>query len=119
MRTTKAQISHSAFVIRCLDSIIPLVSISKISSLQLVSVAEQAGLSLTWLKTLKTGFLVVWLILVIFLETSVGNDESHLLCVKLPLSYHNTSCAMCTGRVQVNNKSRTYPYNGGPRSIFT
>ena len=37
----------SAFVFRCLDSIIPLVSISKISSLQLVSVAEQAGLSLT------------------------------------------------------------------------
>ena len=27
----------------------------------LVSVSEQAGLSLTWLKTLKTGFLVIWL----------------------------------------------------------
>ena len=39
-------------------SIIPLVSISKISRLQLVSVAEQAGLSLPWSQTLKTGFVV-------------------------------------------------------------
>ena len=34
----------SAFIVRCLDSIIPLVSISKISSLNLSSVAAQAGL---------------------------------------------------------------------------
>ena len=40
----------SAFDIRCLDSIIPLVS-----------VAEQASLSLTWSEILKTGFLVTWL----------------------------------------------------------
>ena len=48
MRTTKAQISLriSAFVVPCLDSIIPLVSISAISRLQLVLVAAQAGLSL-------------------------------------------------------------------------
>ena len=45
----------SAFVICCLDSIIPLVSISEISRLLLVSVAEQAGLSLTWSQTLRTG----------------------------------------------------------------
>ena len=38
----------SAFVVRCLDSIIPLVSISKISSHYLASVAAQAGLCLTW-----------------------------------------------------------------------
>ena len=38
----------SAFVVRCLDSIISLDSISEISSLYLASVAEQAGLSLTW-----------------------------------------------------------------------
>ena len=37
----------STFVVRCLDRIIPLVSISKISRLLLVSVTEQAGLSLT------------------------------------------------------------------------
>ena len=43
MRTTKAQI-------RCLDSTSPLVVIFEISRLQLASVAEQAGLNLTWLK---------------------------------------------------------------------
>ena len=48
----------SAFVVRCLDSIIPLVSISEISSLYLASVAAQAGLSLTWSQTPSTGFLV-------------------------------------------------------------
>ena len=36
----------SAFVVSCLDSIIPLVSISEIASLKIVSVAEQAGLRL-------------------------------------------------------------------------
>ena len=48
----------SAFVIRCLDSIIPLVSISEISSLYLASVAAQAGLNFTWSQTPKTGFLM-------------------------------------------------------------
>ena len=38
----------SAFVVRCLDSIISLVSILEISSLKLASVAAQAGLSLPW-----------------------------------------------------------------------
>ena len=38
----------SAFVVRCLDSIIPLVSISEILRLYLASVAAQSGLSLTW-----------------------------------------------------------------------
>ena len=35
----------SAFFVRCLISIIPLVSISEISSLYIASVAPQAGLS--------------------------------------------------------------------------
>ena len=52
----------SAFVIRCLDSIISLVSISEISSLYLASVATQAGLCLTWSQTSKTDFLVTRLI---------------------------------------------------------
>ena len=39
-----------------------IVSISEISSLYLASVAAQAGLSLTWSETPKTGFLVAWLI---------------------------------------------------------
>ena len=41
----------SAFVVRCLDSVMSLVSVTKISSLMLASVAEQASLSLTWSKT--------------------------------------------------------------------
>ena len=46
----------SAFVVRCLDSIIPLVSTSEISSLYLASVAEQAGLSLPRSKTPEDRF---------------------------------------------------------------
>ena len=52
----------SAFVLRCPDSIIPLVSIPTILSLYLASVAAQAGLSLPWSQTLKTGFLMTRLI---------------------------------------------------------
>ena len=52
----------SAFVVRCLESIIHLVSKSEISSLYLASVAAQAGLSLLWSQTPKTGFLVMLLI---------------------------------------------------------
>ena len=48
----------SAFVVRCLDSIKPLVSVTKISSLRLASVAEQTSLSLTGRKLPKTRFLV-------------------------------------------------------------
>ena len=53
----------SAFVVRCLDSIISLVSISEISSLYLSSIAEQAGLSLTWSQTPEDTF---------------SHDEAHL-----------------------------------------
>ena len=48
----------SPFVVHCLDGILPLVSISEISSLYLASVAAQAGLCLTWSQTPKAGFLV-------------------------------------------------------------
>ena len=57
---TSAQ-SISAFVVHCLDSI-SLVSICKISSLYLVSITEQAGLSLTSSQTPKTGFLMTGLL---------------------------------------------------------
>ena len=46
----------STFVVRCLNSIISLVSISKISRLELASVAAQAGLSLTWSKKPEARF---------------------------------------------------------------
>ena len=48
----------STFVVRRLDSIIPRPALAEISRLYLVSEAEQTGLSLTWSKTPKTGFLV-------------------------------------------------------------
>ena len=51
------------FVVHCLDSVIPLVSISEISSLYLASVAAQAGLSQPWWQAPKTGFLITRLIL--------------------------------------------------------
>ena len=66
MQPTKAQISlyiravwSATVFIRFLDSIIPVVSTSKISSLYLASMAAQAGLSLTRSQTLNTGFLVM------------------------------------------------------------
>ena len=56
----------SAFVVRCLDSLISLDSIAEISRLRLVSVAEQASLSLTWSETSEDMF---------------SHDEAHLILV--------------------------------------
>ena len=53
----------SAFVVRCLERVVSLVSVNKISSLMLVSVAEQAGLSLSWSETPEDTF---------------SHDEAHL-----------------------------------------
>ena len=47
---------------RCLDSIIYIAFTFTIPWLYLASVAEQAGLSLTWSKIPKTGFLMTRLI---------------------------------------------------------
>ena len=46
----------SAYVVRWLDSIIPVLAKSKIAILRLVSLAEQTGLCLIWSQTPKTGF---------------------------------------------------------------
>ena len=46
----------STFVVRCLDSIISLGSIAKISRLQVDSVAAQTGLCLAWLETSEDTF---------------------------------------------------------------
>ena len=51
----------SAFVICCLDSKMPLVSVYEISSLWLASVTE-FGFSQTWSEIPQTGFLVTWLL---------------------------------------------------------
>ena len=49
----------STFFVCCLDSIIPLVSISEISRVYLASVTAQTGLSLPWSQTPKISFLVM------------------------------------------------------------
>ena len=46
----------STFVVRCLDSVMSLVSVTKISSLMLASVPEQASLSVTWSETPENTF---------------------------------------------------------------
>ena len=46
----------SAFFVRCLDGVMSLVSVTKISSLILASVAEQASLPLTWSETPEDTF---------------------------------------------------------------
>ena len=81
----------SAFVVRCLDSIIHLLAIAEISRPQLVSVAVQAGLCLTWSQLSKTGFLVTWLILNLqILLPSEGlklfSFTSHLVRTKIPIN---------------------------------
>ena len=52
----------STFVVRCLGSIKPVFSISKILSLYLASVAARAGVRLAWSQTPKTCFLFTRLI---------------------------------------------------------
>ena len=46
----------SAFIVRCLDSVMSLVSVTKISNLILASVIEQASLSLIWSETPEDTF---------------------------------------------------------------
>ena len=48
--------SDQRLCFRCLDSVMSLVSVTKISSLMLASVAEQASLSLTWSETPEDTF---------------------------------------------------------------
>ena len=75
----------SAFVIRCLDSVMSLVSVTKISSLMLASVAEQASLSLTWSETPEDTFshdkahITVWsesALFAIWIHYSLVNQNS-------------------------------------------
>ena len=61
----------SAFVVRCLDSIISLDSIAEISRLCLASVAMQAGLCLVWSKTPEDNFCRVVLK---YINDSTGNN---------------------------------------------
>ena len=54
--------SDQCLFFRCMHSVIPLLAIAEFSRPKLVSSAEQASLGLNWSQTLKTGFLVTWLI---------------------------------------------------------
>ena len=58
LRTTKAQTSLciKAFVIRLLEGIVSKLATSEVSIFQLVSAAEETGLSLASSDTSKTGF---------------------------------------------------------------
>ena len=56
LQTTKAQSSLNIFVIHLLESIISKLASSQISIFQLVSVAEETGLSVALSETPKTGF---------------------------------------------------------------
>ena len=46
----------STFVVRCLDSMICILAVSKVGVFLLASVAEQAGLNLTWSKISEDTF---------------------------------------------------------------
>ena len=60
LQSNPASDQHLCF--RFIDSTIPLLSSLEISSLLLSSVDVKAGLRRTWSDTLKTGFLMTWLI---------------------------------------------------------
>ena len=47
----------SIFVVRCLDSMICTLALSKVARFQLVPVGEQVGLNLTWSKIPEDTFL--------------------------------------------------------------
>ena len=64
----------SAFVVRCLDSVMSLVSVTKISSLMLASVAAQTSLCLTWSETPEDTF---------------SHDEAH---IHILLAATNITC---------------------------
>ena len=71
------QPAHPRSLIVPLYSIIPLVSISEISSLCLASVAAQTCLSLPWLQTPNTGFLVTRLIFLTSLSIKQLQERSY------------------------------------------
>ena len=72
-----------AFVARCLDSVMSVVSVTKISNLLLASVAAQAGLCLAWSETPEDTF---------------SHDDAHIYeikNIKLPYSISRCSMGVC------------------------
>ena len=85
----------STFIVRCLDSILPLVPISKISRLKLASVAAQAGLNLTWSK---------------FPEDRFSLDVAHL-----KMETEEEDAAFCFMHIMHCDFERTVTYQTVPR----
>ena len=65
--------SDQRLFVRCLDSVMSLVSVTKISNFMLASVAEQAGLSLTWSETPESTF---------------SHDEAQLMKMNRTVTYN-------------------------------
>ena len=74
----------STFVFSSLESMIAILATCKISRFWLVSVAEQASLSLTWSQTSKKGFLTMMAIWV--------SNSDYLFDVDLTLISENVVC---------------------------
>ena len=123
----------SAFVVHCLDRIIPLLAIAEISRPQLVSSAEQVSFSLTWSQIPKTGCLVTWLILKNYNKHKSYKNQAHAtrnlyrstvqsfvlvyghVCKKLEIYEpgHEKMCLMS----DANNKGADQPAH--PRSLIS
>ena len=103
----------SAFVVRCLDIIILLVSISEISSLSLVSTSEQAGLGLTWFATPEDRFsrhvahVTFLLLLRPVISSILANSRMtfHILHTKLIQMYGWTGSFYVKGVLDIQSNS--------------
>ena len=94
----------STFIVCCLESIIPLVSVSEISNFYLAFVAVQARLSLPWSQTQKTGFLMKWLILKDYVSINRIKDSRYMLPKTWYEPYHDKTgfCDMQTTKMQIS-----------------
>ena len=79
----------SAFVVRCLDSVMSLVSVTKISRLMLASVAEQASLNLTWSETPEDRF---------------SHDEAQIFCLLVAVLFFKFLFLFLTNLVSFCNQ---------------
>ena len=86
---------HFSFFSHCQDSIMCKHAKSKLTRLWLVSVAEQASLSLSWSQTPKDKFShdVVWLSANLGLSFLEPISNIHMLCAQ-------NMCLLCTSRVK-------------------
>ena len=75
--------SDQRLCFRCIDSVISLVSVPRISNLMLASVAEQAGFSLTWSETPEDRFLMTRLIGILTISNVIPRLLSAFIHVDL------------------------------------